>query len=237
MASAAVLTTTVAQEGPTCSAATRLVLALHSHTKPAACIDPLTEVIPGVFIGSKDSESSLSALLKAGVTHILQCGVELKPSHGGRFVYKQLSVCDKEVEDIVSVFREAFEFIDVARETGKVLVHCAQGVSRSAAVLIGYLMHHTRISFTEALAKAQQARPVVNPNEGFVLQLRKFERLNCNPSLWSGWDEQRLARALKANSVSGRRAVQGLSDVIRRFHVRDLNTDESTVFNDTTVMW
>lgn len=119
---------------------------------------------------------------------------------------------------------------------GTVLVHCAQGVSRSAAVLVGYLMHHTRISYTEALAKAQQARSVVNPNEGFVLQLRKFERLNCNPSLWSGWDQQKLERSLREGSVSGRRAVQGLSDMIRRFHVHDVNDDDSTVFCDTMVM-
>lgn len=97
-------------------------------------------------------------------------------------------------------------------------------------------MKHSRIAYTEALKQVQQARPVVNPNMGFVLQLQKFERLNCNVNLWSGWDQQRLEKALRQNSVSGRRAVQGLSDIIRRFHVHDLEDDDSTVFCDLSVM-
>lgn len=120
MAATTVLTATVAEKSSTCSAATRIVLALHPHAKPAACIDPPSKVISGVFIGSRDSESSLAALQQAGVTHVLQCGVELKPSHEGLFVYKQLAVSDTETEDIVGVFREAFDFIDKARKTGRV---------------------------------------------------------------------------------------------------------------------
>lgn len=45
--------------------------------------------------------------------------------------------------------------------TGAVLVHCAQGVSRSATVLIGYLMHTEQLSYDAALAALQAVRPQV----------------------------------------------------------------------------
>lgn len=118
---------------------------------------------------------------------------------------------------------------------GGVLVHCAQGVSRSAAVLTAYLMSHARFSFDTALSHVQQARPVADPNQGFRLQLQEFERLGCCCESWAGWDRQRFERCFKSSSVSGRRAVHGMADLIRRFHVHDV-CDDDLVFCDSTVI-
>jgi protein-tyrosine phosphatase len=48
--------------------------------------------------------------------------------------------------------------------TGKVLVHCQRGVSRSAAIVAAYLMWKYKISLEEALQRVITARPVVCPN-------------------------------------------------------------------------
>lgn len=131
MASASVVTATVARETATCSA--HIVLALPHTRKQEVCIDPACQVFPGLLIGSKESESSLSALRKAGVTHVLQCGVELMPNHQGQFVYKQLSICDREEQDIVSVFNEAFDFINEAGIAGRAV--CLPMLAESACSL------------------------------------------------------------------------------------------------------
>lgn len=119
---------------------------------------------------------------------------------------------------------------------GAVLVHCAQGMSRSGTIAIGYVMWRERLSYDTALAHVQQARPVIDPNEGFALQLQEFERISCRLDAWKGWDKQRLERCFRRSHVSGRRTVHGFSDVIRRFHVHDL-TDDNLVFADSTVMF
>lgn len=123
----------------------------------------------------------------------------------------------------------------VLAPAGSVLVHCAQGMSRSGCICIGYLMWRERLSRETALAHVQQARPVVDPNEGFDLQLREFERMNCDLSSWKGWDKQRLEQCFRRHHVSGRSVVHGFSDVIRRFHVHNI-TEDDTVFFDSTVM-
>lgn len=210
-----------------------------SEQQPAdeeRCIDPPGKIRRHLYIGSRETESCLAALKKVGVTHILQAGGELRPSYPGQFVYKHLSVGDEEDEDLVACFREAFDFIDEGRKSGAVLIHCAQGISRSGTIAIGYLMWRERLSFDTALAHVQQARALVDPNEGFTLQLKEFERLNCNLDLWRGWDKQRLERCFRRCNVSGRRVVHGYSDVIRRFHVHSL-TEDDTVFFDSTVMF
>jgi len=121
---------------------------------------------------------------------------------------------------------------------GRVLVHCAQGVSRSASILIGYLMWKERLSFATALAHLQEARPCVQPNQGFSLQLQQFEAGGSSiaPGSWGGWGKQQLESSLAETSVSGRRAVHDMADLIRRFHLAADEDDSSTVFWDCNVM-
>ena len=54
---------------------------------------------------------------------------------------------------------------------GVVLVHCVAGVSRSAAVVVAFLMWALGLPFLEARARVKAARPIVNLNLGFSLQV------------------------------------------------------------------
>jgi hypothetical protein len=60
-------------------------------------------------------------------------------------------------------------------ENKKVLVICAQGRSRSVAVIIAYLMRYKNMSLTEAKAHVKKLRPQINP-ENFMQQLQAWER-------------------------------------------------------------
>lgn len=71
------------------------------------------------------------------------------------------------------------EFIsDVLKsEQNRVLVHCQQGQSRSAAVVTGYLMRERSIGFDEAFQMVQAARPQVYEHMFmFETQLRGMQR-------------------------------------------------------------
>jgi hypothetical protein len=70
---------------------------------------------------------------------------------------------------------------------GGVLVHCAAGVSRSATVVLGYLMARRGMSATDACTYLRTKRPWVNPNHGFRAQLEAFELLGCDTSKWRAW--------------------------------------------------
>lgn len=84
----------------------------------AACPDSPCQLRSNLFIGSKETEQNPASLLAAGITHVLQAGVELTPSWSGHFQYQQLVCSDTETQDIVSLFQEAFDFIDAGREQG-----------------------------------------------------------------------------------------------------------------------
>ena len=54
---------------------------------------------------------------------------------------------------------------------GKVLVHCYAGVSRSATIVIAYLILEHNLGCLEATALVKRQRPEVFPNAGFQRQL------------------------------------------------------------------
>ncbi|XP_002960839.2 dual specificity protein phosphatase 1B [Selaginella moellendorffii] len=90
-------------------------------------------------------------------------------------VRKIVPLLDKEDQDILPVLQECLEFIDEGIEQGMVLVHCVGGRSRSASVVIAYLMWKEGCSFDEALESLLACRKCVRPNDGFIKQLQEFE--------------------------------------------------------------
>lgn len=56
----------------------------------------------------------------------------------------------------------------------RVLVHCAVGVSRSASLVLAYLMIHHHYTLLEAIHKVKERRWIF-PNRGFLKQLRALD--------------------------------------------------------------
>eukprot|EP00755_Sulcionema_specki_P032232 Sspe_Gene.98311::Locus_71747_Transcript_1_1_Confidence_1.000_Length_1299::g.98311::m.98311 len=64
---------------------------------------------------------------------------------------------------------------DARRDGGRILVHCRQGISRSATITIAYLMSVLKIPYKLAHDVVRRLRPVINPNLGFVAALEAFQ--------------------------------------------------------------
>ena len=69
----------------------------------------------------------------------------------------------------------ATTFLDAMLATGSVLVRCEQGMSRSATILMAYLMRFHGMTRNEAYVACKTKRPIVNPNEGFWKQLEAYK--------------------------------------------------------------
>jgi len=90
--------------------------------------------------------------------------------------YHKISLEDVLDEDILPVLPKAFSIIDSVKEKGEsILVHCVAGKSRSSAVIIGYLMHHSSHTLLEAHNYLLKRRNIALVNNSFMLQLVSFE--------------------------------------------------------------
>ncbi|KAH9397853.1 Dual specificity protein phosphatase 14 [Tyrophagus putrescentiae] len=61
------------------------------------------------------------------------------------------------------------------RAGGRSLVHCLAGVSRSATLVLAYLLKYTTLSLHQAFVHLHSIRPCVRPNIGFFRQLIEWE--------------------------------------------------------------
>lgn len=133
-------------------------------------IDKITSKI---FLGNEETQKRKALLKALGITNILIVAEELRINFKDDFIYKKLEVQDTPWENIAKFFDETFDFVEEAK--GNVYIHCAAGVSRSASVVIAYVMRKEGKTLEEALEFVKGRRYAVNPNDGFRKQLKEYE--------------------------------------------------------------
>ncbi|GIL44377.1 hypothetical protein Vafri_1861 [Volvox africanus] len=136
------------------------------------------QIIPGVlYLGDWGHATNLERLDELNIRRILTIHnhpENLRPPPHIRHLKQELP--DVEDADISSLFSQAYDFIDEGRERGQaVLVHCGAGVSRSATLVIMYLMRRNAWSAHKAREHVVERRSVVSLNDGFWLTLCALE--------------------------------------------------------------
>jgi protein-tyrosine phosphatase len=87
-----------------------------------------------------------------------------------------LGLHDSEQESILPAVERGHQFIEDAKRNGKsVLVHCELGISRSASVVLSYLMKYHNMTFKQAWQHTKERRRIILPNHGYMRQLQAFE--------------------------------------------------------------
>lgn len=129
-----------------------------------------------LYLGDWNDAQNLQGLKRKNISHILQAAFELRQVFPQMFTYKTINADDLPSYDLSPYFEEAADWIHQSLQVGTgVLVHCHMGISRSTTLLLAYLMKYEGLSLTEALSQVRTLRPIVNPNSGFMQQLRKYE--------------------------------------------------------------
>jgi len=105
-----------------------------------------------LYLGNGEAAADFTCLKNNEIRYILNCSRECENSFPNDFTYLHFeNLFDWEHADIKQYFESAFKFIEVAREKSfHILVHCSGGVSRSASIVIAYLMKYQSMSLKQA---------------------------------------------------------------------------------------
>uniref|UniRef100_A0A0G4HDE9 protein-tyrosine-phosphatase n=1 Tax=Chromera velia CCMP2878 TaxID=1169474 RepID=A0A0G4HDE9_9ALVE len=158
-----------------------------------------SEILPRLFLGSKISAENAETFQRCGISHVLNAAVEIPcffsegiaqssstPDENGKGPltpkYLHLDLKDDPSDKVdIELFERCNQFLDeVLNGSGPqsapgVLVHCQAGISRSAMLVIAYLMSRRSMSLREAFFLVKEKRPNVGPNETFFSKLQEYE--------------------------------------------------------------
>jgi len=171
-----------------------------------------------LFLTNFRGVENVEELQRLNIKHIL-CVNEQSNSHPDKFNYFNIDTLeDQEDHDATPYFVQVKKFTDKAiKSGGGVVFHCAAGISRSATMMISYLMASKRLSLYEAFQLTYTRRRVTWPNRAFMRQLIVYERklqgdgwlTGKTPSItlatWDAWtsgeDAMSHAKLAKQQSV------------------------------------
>lgn len=162
-----------------------------------------------LYLGKVMQAASMHVVKELGITHILNCTEEHLCYHieNESVKYARIALADVTGSNLYDYMEAAGQFIDECNgdNKNKILVHCAAGVSRSASIVISYLMHRTiewtememkcidiiretlgypqkttyeTLTLSEAYGFVKSWRSIICPNDGFIEQLERSEMVH-----------------------------------------------------------
>jgi predicted protein tyrosine phosphatase len=141
------------------------------------------EIIPGLlFLGDAAAASDVEAMRDRNISMVVNAASAdmacLFEGHDEWPIdYLRLSLDDDPDEPVLPYAVALLDFIARAAERGcSVLVACVAGVSRSATLVLIYLLKHENMTLRDALDLVLDAKPDVLPNRGFFKQLVQLEK-------------------------------------------------------------
>ncbi|KRX08910.1 hypothetical protein PPERSA_09014 [Pseudocohnilembus persalinus] len=133
-----------------------------------------------LYLGNRKAAETYDFLLQNNVKYVLSLtNSSLAPNYES---FKDIindhiiiTIEDTEDQNITEHLKQCHNFIDNALKNANVLVHCQAGVSRSASIVITYLMNRLEIDLTQAYGIVRKKRPIIGPNNGFMNQMKQIE--------------------------------------------------------------
>ena len=139
-----------------------------------------THVIDNIYIGNSLNASNYYELIDNDITHVINVSEEISNYFPEEIEYLRIPVSDTNDASLDNYYAKALEFINnIDHFNGKnnnVLIHCFMGSSRSATIVVLYLMKVKNMSFDAAYKYLKRLRPVVNMNITFAEELQDVEK-------------------------------------------------------------
>ena len=149
-----------------------------------SCNIPSTDcshIIDNIYISGYKQSIDYSFLIGNNFTHIINCAggsQNFFPLYFKEFKYYQIELRDDGNININDSILKFIAFVDEIsnNKNNKILIHCAEGISRAPALVCAYLMWKFHMDSDNAINFVKEKRSCVDINFGFLIQLRNFQK-------------------------------------------------------------
>ena len=136
-------------------------------------------IIDNIYLGNVEAASDEEYLKKFNITAVVNCADDIYSSYKD-LKFLELRMYDIPEQIIVPKFEIAYKFIKInSKDTNNnILIHCYSGKSRSASLVAFYMMKEKGWDYDTCYYYMKERRPIVEPNYGFVEQLKEYYAKN-----------------------------------------------------------
>lgn len=140
----------------------------------------MSHILDHLYLGSGKDAADKEVLQQVGITVILNVTTEWRQTHLKDFVHHRINLHDTVKQPIKAAMEAVTEIVWQAKQSTsapaqKVLIHCVMGRSRSASMVMAYLVAKENMSLREAFEHTHKIRPIIRPNSGFMQELIDWE--------------------------------------------------------------
>lgn len=120
------------------------------------------------------SDSANKEFLDENILTVICCASELFSPHTH---VKHLEHIEFYKFDIAEG-HDIYKYFDIVTELihskKRVLIHCYEGINRSASIVIAYLMRYLHMSYEESFNYVKEIRNEINPNINNIKKLKNY---------------------------------------------------------------
>jgi protein-tyrosine phosphatase len=142
------------------------------YWKSELVVNNMDKITDEIFLGNWASSTRIDKLLDNNIYTIICINDNKKTKYildqydENSIDYHHFTLPDLPSADIKSILEPCMKIITESKSP--TLVHCTAGQSRSATVVIYYLMKSRNISYSDSLDLVKKYRPIAEPNYGFA---------------------------------------------------------------------
>jgi protein tyrosine phosphatase len=127
----------------------------------------------GLYLGDANASNDHDWLMKENITTVIRTihrDETILHEYPG-ITYHYYPICDG-CDDIVKAVKVLYPIVDNALVKGEhVLVHCRAGKSRSASIVIAYIMISQKVDYHTAYDIVAQKREIIDPHFRYAIAL------------------------------------------------------------------
>lgn len=139
-------------------------------------LDP-THIIDNIYLGNAYNSSNYNIIKKYNIGSVINVTQEIPNYFENDLEYYNIEILDTPEDNFtLHQFRNVLEFIKSTPVNTNILIHCYMGSSRSATIIVLYLINKYGYSIADAIEFVRNKREIVNINKNFINNLRAYRR-------------------------------------------------------------
>ena len=135
--------------------------------------DSMHYILDNLYLGDVLAAENETYLKSFNISIVINCAYEHISEYEDLKAY-ELKLTDHFPQELFPTFETAYEVIKQYNQERKIFIHCMSGVSRSASLVIFYIIKEKKSDYDKCFEYVEKIRPFIDPNSDFVNQLKEY---------------------------------------------------------------